>query len=187
MIIHRKERTRLERLRRGAAALFLLCVSCNGDGGGSDPARARAAYTPINQLEQTYGRLITVSNAPTPDQNGTGDRIGLFRDDAGTIWGIPLAIGEDGSTLGCAPPPLRELAVSDTLPADASEIVGASNTPTGWRGGTGKLELLLRDAGGNLRWHPVSDAEIKAGQVCWSQSPPEQPLKHYRLVKAGAP
>jgi hypothetical protein len=149
------------------------------------PEQPRAAYVPIAQLEQSYGRLITVSNAPTPDQNGTGDRLGLFRDEDGTVWGIPLTVGDNGSVLGCAPPALREAPVSDTLPADAFEIVGAANEPTGWRGGTGKLELLLRDAEGGLRWHTVAAVEIKTGPVCWSQSPPEQPLKYYRLVKAG--
>jgi hypothetical protein len=32
---------------------------------------------------------------------------------------------------------LREFAISDTLPADAVDIIGAANEPTGWRGGTG--------------------------------------------------
>ena len=146
----------------------------------------RATYVPLAQLEQSYGRLITVSNAPTSDQQGTGDRLGLFRNDGDTVWGIPLTIGDNGSVLGCAPPTLREVPVSDTLPADAVEIVGAANEPTGWRGGTGKLELLLRDAQGGLRWHSVTAVEIKSGPVCLSQSPPEQPLKYYRLVKAGA-
>jgi hypothetical protein len=136
-------------------------------------------------LEHSYGRLITAANAPTPGQNGTGDRLGLFRDESGTIWGIPLTVGDDGSVLGCAPPALREAPVSDTLPSDAVEIVGAANEPTGWRGGTGKLEVLLRDVHGGLRWHSVAAAEIKTGPVCWSQSPPVQPLKYYRLVKAG--
>lgn len=159
--------------------IVILVASC------SRPEPPRAAYVPIAQLEHSYGRLITVSNAPTPDQHGTGDRLGLFRDDSGTVWGIPLTISDDGSVLGCAPAALREAPVSDTLPPDAVEIVGAANEPTGWRGGTGKLELLLRDAHGGLRWHSVAAAEIKTGPVCWSQSPPVQPLKYYRLVKAG--
>ncbi len=161
-------------------AATLLVASCN-------PAKQpRATYVPIAQLEQSYGRLITVSNSPTPDQHGTGDRLGLFRDDSGTVWGLPLTIADDGSVLGCAPPTLHALPVSDTLPTDAVEIVGAANEPSGWRGGTGKLELLLRDGAGRLRWHSVAAVEIKTGPVCWSQSPPEQPLKYYRLVKADA-
>ena len=81
---------------------------------------------------------------------------------------------------------LREFAVTDTLPADAGEIIGAVNQPSGWRGGTGKLELLLRDAQGGLRLQSVESAEVKTGPVCYSQSPPEQPLKYYRLSKASA-
>jgi hypothetical protein len=144
--------------------------------------RPRATYIPITQIEQNFGKLITVSNVPTPDQHGTGDRLGLFEDNSGTVWGIPLTIGE-GGLLGCAPPTLREAPVTDTLPVDAFEIVGASNEPSGWRGGTGKLELLLRDPQGHLRWHPVAAAELKSGPVCWSQSPPEMPLKYYRLER----
>lgn len=157
---------------------MLLFVSC------SHPKQPPATYVPISQLEQSYGRLITVSNAPTQDQHGTGDRLGIFRDSSGTVWGIPLTIADNGDLLGCAPPMLREFAVTDTLPADAVDIIGAVNQPSGWRGGTGKLELLIRDAKGALRFHSVASAEIKTGRVCWSQSPPEQPLKYYRLIKA---
>jgi len=146
----------------------------------------RAAYVPISQLEQSFGRLITVANAPTPNQHGTGDRLGLFRDGTGTVWGIPLMINDNGDLLGCAPPKLRELSISDTLPADV-EIVGATNEPNGWREGTGKLELLLRDNKGELHWRPVAAGEVKGGPVCWSQSPPEQPLPYYRLVSSTAP
>lgn len=149
--------------------------------------RPRADHNvPVDQLEKSYGRLITVSNMPTPDQNGTGDRMGLFRDESSTFWGIPLTIGDGGSVTGCAPPTLRQVPLSDTLPANTAEIVGASNEPTGWRGGTGKLELLLRDAQGGLRWHTVEAVEIKTDPMCWSQSSPFQPLKHYRLVIDGA-
>lgn len=158
---------------------ILLFVSCKS------PQQPRAAYVPISQLEQHYGKLITVSNAPTPDQHGTGDRLGIFRDNSGTVWGIPLTIADNGDLLGCAPPMLRELAVTDTLP-DAVDIIGAVNQPSGWRGGTGELELLLRDAQGGLRIKSVASAEVKTGPVCWSQSPPEQPLKYYRLTKANA-
>ena len=57
----------------------------------------------------------------------------------------------------------------------------------GWREGTGKLELLLRDNKGELHWRPVTAGEVKDGPVCWSQSPPEQPLPYYRLVSNTAP
>jgi len=96
-----------------------------------------------------------------------------------------LTIDEHGGVLGCAPPMLRDAPVSDTLPADAVDIIGAANEPNGWRGGTGKLELLLRDAQGKVRWHPVAAGQIKSGPVCWSQSPPEISLVYYRLVKTG--
>ena len=159
---------------------MLLFAACNS------PKQPHAAYVRVSQLEQSYGQLITVSNAPTQDQHGTGDRLGVFRDSSGTVWGIPLTIADNGDLLGCAPPMLREFAVTDTLPADAVDIIGAVNQPSGWRGGTGKLELLIRDAQGGLRLHSVASADVKTGPVCWSQSPPEQPLKYYRLIKATA-
>lgn len=143
----------------------------------------RAEYVPLTQIEQSYGSLITVSNAPTPNQNGTGDRLGLFRDKDGTIWGLPLTESSDRGVLGCAPPNLKNLPVTDTLPAEA-EIVGAANEPTAWRGGTGKLELLLRDSTGGLRWHPVAAGEVKDGPVCWSQSEPVRTHSYYRLVRS---
>ena len=160
--------------------LLLLTASC------ARPQQTQASYVPVAQLENSYGRLITVANVPTQDQNGTGDRLGLFQDESNTIWGIPLSVGDDASVIGCAPPMLREAPVSDTLPDDEVEIVGSVNEPSGWRGGTGKLELLLRDAQGGLRWHSVAAVEIKSGPVCLSQSEPVQPLKYYRLVKASA-
>jgi hypothetical protein len=71
------------------------------------------------------------------------------------------------------------------IPADAGEIVGAANQPTGWRGGTGKLGLLLRDPQGGLRWQLVAPLQLSAGPACRSRSEPVQFLNHYRLVKAG--
>ena len=128
-------------LRARAILWFLSAILFIGSCKSKAP---RAVYVPISQLEQNFGRLITVANAPTPDQHGTGDRLGLFRDETGTVWGIPLMIDNNGDLLGCAPPKLREFSISDTLPADV-EIIGATNEPSGWRQGTGKLELLLRD------------------------------------------
>lgn len=179
-----RQKIRDQHRPRFQTAWAVLGIALLGFASCQQPDAPQVAYVPVAQLEQKYGRLITVSNSPTPDQNGTGDRLGLFRDSDGTVWGIPLLAGEDGSVQGCAPPTLRDVPVSDTLPPDTAEIVGAANEPTGWRGGTGKLELLLRDAQGGLRWHSVAAAEIKTGAICWSQSPPRQPLKYYRLVKA---
>jgi hypothetical protein len=173
----------IQRLTISALIGAAFVVSLSGCSRPSAKAQPRVPYVPIEQIEQTFGRLITVSNAPTPDQNGTGDRLGLFRDHTGTIWGLPITENTDRSVLACAPPSLHELPVTDTLPKDA-EIVGASNEPTGWRGGTGKLELLLRDANGNLHWHPVAAAEITNGPVCWSQSEPIQSHRYYRLASA---
>lgn len=163
-----------------ATAVFLI-ASCH-----HAEQQPQVARVPIAQLEQTYGRVFAVANEPTPDQHGTGDRLGLFRDDSGTVWGIPLMIDENGSVLGCAPPLLRDAPPSDTLPESSVEIVGAANEPTGWREGSGKLGLLLRDAHGQIRWQSVAALELKTGPVCLSQSSPVKPLAYYRLAKQGA-
>lgn len=174
---------------RGTSALagVLVTIVCISTSCNRKPERPKAVYVPIAQIEQSYGRLIATANMPTPDQNGTGDHLGLFRDDAGTIWGIPLMYDEGGGNLlGCAPSTLREAPVTDSIPAGELEIVGASNEPSGWRGGTGKLELLFRDSHGAFHRQSVAAAELKNGPVCWSQSPPEQPLPYYRLIRAGS-
>jgi hypothetical protein len=98
------------------------------------------------------------------------------------LW---LFIFENGSVLGCASPMLSDAPASDTQPESLVEIVGAANEPTGWRQGTGKLGLLLRDSDGQLRWQSVAALEIKIGPVCLSQSSPELPLNYYRLPKQG--
>jgi hypothetical protein len=159
-----------------AASLLLLC-SCRAE------KRPEVRRVPVAEIEKTYGRLFAVANEPTPDQQGTGDRIGLFRDDNETVWGIPLAIDESGNVLACAPPALHDAPPSDTIPDSSFEIVGAANEPTGWRGGTGKFGLLLRDGRGQLSWRPVAAVELKTGPVCLSQSEPVQPLIYYRLVR----
>ena len=162
----------------GLAAPMLLLGSCRGT-----EKRPQAPRVSVAEIEKTYGRLFAVANEPTPDQHGTGDRIGLFRDGTGTIWGIPLAIDEGGNVSACAPPTLHDAPPSDTIPDSSFEIVGAANEPTGWRGGTGKFGLLLRDARGQLSWHPVAAVDLKTGPVCLSQSEPVQPLIYYRLVR----
>ena len=174
----RERRARLIVLA-GVFVIFLT-ASCS-----RKPEQPKAVYAPIAQIEQSYGRLIATANMPTPDQNGTGDRLGLFRDDTGTIWGIPLMYDEGGKLLGCAPPMLRDAPATDNIPADTLDIAGAFNEPSGWRGGTGKLELLFRDAGGGFHWQSITSGMMKAGSVCWSQSAPVQPLPYYRLIKAG--
>jgi hypothetical protein len=173
-------------LLRGAKKLILaaclgfsvlLLGSCRAE------KRPEVRRVPVAEIEKTYGRLFAVANEPTPDQHGTGDRIGLFRDDSGTVWGIPLAIDENGNVLACAPPALRDAPPSDTIPDSSFEVVGAANEPTGWRGGTGTFGLLLRDGRGQLSWHPVKAVELKTGPICSSQSQPVQPLIYYRLAR----
>lgn len=177
----RKCRTSAILLAGVSVTVFFLSASCS-----RKPEQPKAAYVPIAQIEQSFGRLVTTANMPTPNQNGTGDRLGLFRDDTGTIWGIPLTYNEHGNLLGCAPPTLREAPITDKIPEDALDIVGAYNEPSGWRGGTGRLELIFRDAHGTLRWQPVTGDDLKSGPICWSQSPPVQPLKYYRIGRTDA-
>lgn len=164
----------------GLTALIFIATAC-----ARHPQPAHAPALPLAQLEATYGPLIGASNEPTPDQHGTGDRIGLFRQRGGALWGLPLTISEQGEVLGCAPQGLVDAPVTDTLPADTTEVVGAMNAPTGWRGGTGKLELLLRSAGGAIRWQTVAGA-VSPGPVCWAYQVPglQRPLHYYRLALA---
>jgi len=114
---------------------------------------------------------------------GTGDRLGLFRDPAGTIWGLPLATAANGRIVVCAPNTVRDAPVTDHYPA-ASTVIGATNEPTGWRGGTGKLELLLKDRQGKIEWQAVTGSSIDTGPECWAQDPPgpKQQLLYYRLA-----
>jgi hypothetical protein len=87
--------------------------------------------------------------------------------------------------LGCAPNELRRAGVTDTYPIGAT-ILGATNQPTGCRGGTGKLELLLRRSDGEIRWRAVSGGQTSNEPVCWAQElpGPPQPLHYYRLAPA---
>jgi hypothetical protein len=148
------------------------------------PDPPRASFVPLEDLEHVYGHLITAGNHPTPDQNGTGDRLGLFLDTNGTIWGLPLTISPGGAVLGCAPPALHDSKITDTYPTGAT-IIGATNESTGWRGGTGKLELLLRGPHGGIHWRAVNGARMAPGPVCWAQESPGPPqqLQYYRLVQ----
>lgn len=166
----------------GCLALFvtLAFTAC-----GTHHDRARAPYVPLAEVEAAYGPLITAGNQPTQDQNGTGERVGLFRDATGTVWGLPLTVASSGAILACAPPALRNGKVTDTFPT-GSAIIGSTNEPTGWRGGTGNLELLLRDSSGTIRWQAIRGGQFHAGPACWAaQSPgPPRQLHYYRLVPA---
>lgn len=163
-------------------AVLVALASCN-----DTSEKPRAPLVPLSQLEAAYGPLVTAGNHPTPDQHGTGDRIGLFQEPSGTLWGLPLSVAAHGAVLGCAPAGLREAPVTDTLPA-GTRVIGLTNEPTGWRGGTGELELLLRTAQGELRWQAVKGGEVAAGAACWAQEVPgpRQRLRYYRLAIAAA-
>src|ERR1043166_8695010 len=101
-------------------AVTIMLVCCGHDG----PNLPRAAYVPLAQLERVYGSLITAGNHPTPDQNGTGDRVGLFLDAGGTIWGLPLAVENGGEVLGCAPNELRRAKATAKYPIGAPTLGG---------------------------------------------------------------
>jgi hypothetical protein len=144
-----------------------------------------APYLPLAEVEATYGRLITAGNYPTQNQNGTGQRLGLFQDTSGAVWGWPLIVAKSGAVLACAPPALHDEKVTDSFPP-GSTIIGSANEPTGWRGGTGNLEILLRDADGIVRWQTVRGVSLPAGPVCWDSEWPgsSQQLHYYRLASA---
>jgi hypothetical protein len=164
------------------AGAVIAATAC---GTSHDPGRA--PYVPLAEVEGTYGTLITAGNHPTPDQHGTGERVGLFQDASGTVWGLPLSVASSGAVSVCAPPLLRSEKITDTFPA-GSTIIGSTNEPTGWRGGTGNLELLLRDTRGKIRWQAARGAPSAAGPVCWApESPgPPQQLHYYRLAPSAA-
>jgi len=156
---------------------LVTLISCSP---GHDPA----PYLKLPQVEATYGRLITAANHPTAEQNGTGGRIGLFLDHAGELWGLPLDLESDGSILACAPPGLRDAKATDTYPAGAA-IIGATNEPTGDHGGTGRLELLLRDKDGVVSRRAVRGAKLEGGHACLAPRPgPPLALHYYRLLPA---
>jgi hypothetical protein len=159
------------------ASIAIAFASCSRR---HDPGQA--PYVPLAEVEAMYGPLITAGNHPTPDQNGTGERVGLFRDVNGTVWGLPVTVAKGGAVLACAPPALHEQKTTDTLPL-GSTVIGSTNKPTGWRGGTGKLEILLRDASGAIQWRAVRGGQIDTGPLCWVPESPGLPqqLHYYRL------
>ena len=95
-------------------------------------------------------------------------------------------VGQDGTVSGCAPEMLKQAAVTDHVAAGAV-VLGTMNEPTGWRGGTGKLELLLREPTGQVRKQAVNSGSFSSGAVCWAQEPPgpAQQLQYYRLAPTG--
>jgi len=160
--------------------LFLIaavwCASC-------ERRSPEASYAPLNDVEAAYGRLITTANHPTPYQHGTGERIGVFEGSDGMIFGLPIAAAYDGSLVVCAPEALHSARVTAHYPTGWA-IIGATNEPTGWRGGTGTLEIVLRDPSGTVHLQPVAGAELADGPVCRASSMPgpEQNLQYYRIA-----
>jgi hypothetical protein len=172
---------RATKLIIGLSLIFLIALFSACKKGPPPPSTYKIS---AEDLEKRFGQIIEVANIPTPDQHGTGDKMGLFHDNDNTFWGVPVSVGENQNLVGCAPPELEKAPVSDTLPSDTVEIVGATNEPTAWRGGTGELKLLLRTSQYKLRWHTVKALELETDSVCWSKSEPVQVLKFYRLVIA---
>jgi len=157
-----------------AAILFTGCGTCRYP--------ARGPYLYLADVEATYGPL-TVGNHPTQDRSGPGERIGLFQDAGGTVWGLPLTVASSGAVLVCAPLLLHDEKITDTYPAN-STIIGSTNAPTGGRSDTGNLELALRDTHGTIRWQVAHGAHFANGEACWAaESPgPPQPLQYYRMA-----
>lgn len=159
------------------AALSLACFSC-----GSRHSGGQSPYRPIGDVESVYGPMIAAANHPTADQHGTGEPIGLFRDASGTIWGLALEI--DGNIVSaCAPASLRDAGITGDIDAE-STIVGAANEPTGWRGGTGDINLLMPDRGGRLYRQMVYGGQLPGDTACWAKGVPgpRQRLPYYRLA-----
>lgn len=140
-----------------------------------------AVYVPLQAVAQTYGKLITTGNHPTPDQHGTGERVGFFLDSEDTIWGLPLLMDGKGDLRVCAPPELRSSPTTGNYPP-RSRLIGTTNEPTGWRAGTGRIELVMKDASGTVVWIPID------GAPCSCEAPstpgPLQRLEYYRLAPA---
>jgi len=157
------------------AAAAMLCSACR-----SSREDGESAYLPLSEVQTEFGTLIATGNQPTRDQGGTGDRIGLFRDSDGFVWGLPISVSGNGTVTACAPTTLRGRNVTDDLPAGAT-IVGSTNAPTGWRGGTGELELVFRDAEGSIRSSKLHGATLDDKADCGSR-----PLHYYRLATIAA-
>lgn len=112
--------------------------------------------------------------------------MGIFADANGTVWGLPVAAAENGDLRVCASPAFRGADVTGTFPAGAV-IIGTANAPTGWREGTGVLELFFRDANGVVRHQTVAGSHLPNGPVCVAPALPGPPqlLVWFRLSPSG--
>jgi len=171
----------------GAAALATIVIGMGVWAGCRQVRDRQAPYRPIAEVERTYGSLVTAGNHPTVDQHGMGERVGLFQDASGTVWGLPLSVDGSAHVLACAPPTLSKARVTGTFDA-GSMLIGSTNRPTGWRGGSGDLELLLRDKRGTIHWKAVQGADLPGEPACWAPEFPGPPqrLHYYRLVPTPA-
>jgi len=166
-----------------ARRLLVLAAAIAVAGCGQREQPASAAWISMVEAEAMFGQIMTTGNHPTPNQFGTGERVGFFTDRDGTMWGLPVAIADDGGLRVCASPAFRAAGITDTFPANAV-IIGTTNTPTGWRDGTGNLELVFRDARGAIRRQTVAGSYLPKGPVCKAPASPGPPqlLAYYRLI-----
>lgn len=115
-------------------------------------------YKPAAQLEPEWGRLVAVANITMHGRRTGADRIGFFRAENGTLWGLPLATPEnDAVVLACAPPELKTAATTDTLAA-TEEVIGAADFSHPQNAGP-SVYLLVRDSRGTLKWHRMAGSE----------------------------
>lgn len=125
-VYHRAVRSPAQ--RQGAISTVSAIVAVTACVRRSEPPRA--SLVPLIDLEDTFGNLITAGNHPIPDQNGTGDRLGLFLE-------LMEPFGAYRSRLcpqarcWLAPPALHGAAVTDRYSAGAT-VVGATDEPTNW-------------------------------------------------------
>jgi hypothetical protein len=175
------------RIESKAPATIVAIISAAACCNCARPVRHRSSYVTLREVERTYGPLLAAGNHPTPSQHGTGERVGLFRDASGTIWGLPLVVDSDGAFMACVPKALRSAEPTDRVDTSAA-IIGVTNEPTGWRGGTGEMELLLRDPHGAVRRQFVHGADLPEEGACWSADTPgpADRLHYYRLAPLAA-
>ncbi len=169
--------------RRPALLVVLASVAAALTSCGRQHRPERWQFVPVAEVERTYGSLVGAGNLPTANQHGNGERIGFFQDASGTVWGLPLSVTNDADILACAPPEVRDAKVTDSF-ASGARIIGSTNMPTGWRGGTGDLELLLRDQSGAIHGQEVRGADMPAGPVCGAPRVAGTPgrLHYYRVA-----
>jgi hypothetical protein len=159
-----------------ATALAALTLAACGEQQVNKPGSLRT----LEEAQQIFGPLITTANQPTSYQSGTGQRLGFFRSSGG-VWGIPVLI-ESGEIRVCAPASIEDKGVTDTFPA-GSEIIASTNKPTGWRGGSGVVELVLKDAAGTVRWHALRGGVFPDSTMCGARVPGSPAIPtYYRVV-----